>query len=331
MYKRLRVGITYDVKEDYGFFASDWKHTDFTTLAEVNYIKDIFESRGHSVYLIGNYEKLYKSLIDLSFPPVDIIFNIAEGINSRNREGWIPSLLEMNNIPYAGSDAYGLSLSLNKAHTKIIARYLGIRTPEFCLINCERDAFVATRHIESPWILKPNYEGSSSGVAYVTDAAEFVVQAKHLLDHFKQPILCESYIEGREANVAVLYDGPNTELIGVVEVVRRSGEPIHIFGAQDKQLHTCTKVNTSFSNEVNTEMVDSIIKLYKYMGCLDYGRGDFRVSSTGKVYFLEINPLPSLDEESGFAKCCTFNNRKIDIVLEQIIFNALSRHKKAYQ
>lgn len=121
MRKKLCIGIAYDVKEDYSISAEGFLHCDFSMLFEIKMIKELLEERGHSVYLLGNYQKINKMLLDGEFPKIDIVMNTAEGILSRNREGWLPSLFEINNIPYSGSDAYALNLTLNKLHTKIIA------------------------------------------------------------------------------------------------------------------------------------------------------------------------------------------------------------------
>ena len=62
-------------------------------------------------------------------------YNTAEGISSRNREGILPALFEAYRIPYIGTDAFGLSLTLNKYLTKIIAQHYGIKTPESILVS----------------------------------------------------------------------------------------------------------------------------------------------------------------------------------------------------
>lgn len=325
MDKALKIGITYDVKEDYNFDSACWKHSDFSTLAEVDYVKGLFEALGHDVYLIGNYEKLYNALQTETLPNVDIVFNIAEGINSRNREGWIPSLLEINHIPYSGSDAYGLSVTLSKLHTKIIAEHLGISTPQFYAISSIEDINVAKKTIQGPWVLKPNYEGSSSGVVLVTSERELETKAKHLLEEYQQTILCEKYIPGREYNVALLYDGKKTSVIGTVEVIRKNGSEIGIFGAEDKYTSTCTKIPASLPDATIELLCDSAVKLHRFIGCLDYNRADFRIGPDGKAYFLELNPLPSIDDESGYAKCCAYNGYKLGDVLNMIVFNALER------
>ena len=50
--------------------------------------------------------------------PVDLVFNIAEGVAGRNREAAVPALCELMGIPYTGSDAATLSIALDKALSK---------------------------------------------------------------------------------------------------------------------------------------------------------------------------------------------------------------------
>lgn len=331
MRKKLRIGLTYDVKEDYNMSSSSWKHCDFSTLAEVRYVKELLEERGHTVYLLGNYEKLYQILVQDKLPQIDIVMNTAEGINSRNREGWIPSLLEINRIPYSGSDAYALGLTLNKLHTKNIAEYLNIPTPPYCAVNSLQDAEQAIKQLAGPWILKPNYEGSSSGVILANSEDELVKNAEILFQNYQQTLLCESYIDGGEYNVSLLYDGDNTKIIGTVEIVRKDGNPLNIFDVKDKFTSTCTKIPACLSEDTLLHMQNDTVKLHQYIGCYDYNRADYRVDSTGQYYLLELNPLPSIDDESGFAKCCQFNNLKLGKALEEVLYNAMKRFNTPVQ
>jgi D-alanine-D-alanine ligase len=63
--------------------------------------------------------------------PVDIVFNVAEGVEGRNREAHIPALLEFLNIPYTGSDPLTLSLTLDKSMAKMVVMSANIPTPRF--------------------------------------------------------------------------------------------------------------------------------------------------------------------------------------------------------
>lgn len=324
MKRALRIGIAYDVKEDYKLDTKDWKYSDFSTLAEIQYAKSLFEARGHTVVLLGNYEKIYGALRNNYFPDIDIVFNTAEGIGSRNREGWIPSLLEINKIPFSGSDAFALSLSLSKFHTKLIAEHLDIPTPEFCEIG-DVDDIENVFQIPGPWIIKPNYEGSSSGVFYSDNYRRLKEQAVHLLKEYNQPLICERYIAGREANVSILYDGEKTKVLGAVEVIRKDGSPLHIFSARDKFSGTCTKIDADLPQNTLDLMYEIAVKLHRHLGCKDYNRADFRIDADGQPYFLELNPAPGISEDDSFTLCCKCHGFEPSWVLEQIVYNAIER------
>lgn len=327
MKKKLTVGIAYDVKEDYSISAVGFSHCDFSMLFEIKMIKELLEKRGHTVCLLGNYQKINKMFLDGEFPKIDIVMNTAEGILSRNREGWLPSLFEINDIPYSGSDAYALNLTLNKLHTKIIAEYLHIPTPSYCNINCMDDVKAAVQSVKGPWILKPNYEGSSSGVTVVKSEKELELAFQKLNAEYQQPLLCETYIDGREFTVALLYDGKNTKIIGTTEIIRKGEAQIGIYSAEDKYSNTCTKIPAMLPDYIVEGMQESAKKLHQFIGCSDYSRADYRVDVNGQYYFLELTPLPNVDYESGFAKCCEYNRYNLGKVLEEILYNALMRYK----
>lgn len=329
MKQKLKIGIAYDVKEDYHISANTWKHRDFSTLAEIKYVKEVLEERGHTVFFLGNYEKIYNMLQNKNFPQIDIVLNTAEGISSRNRESWLPSLFEMNHIPYSGSDAYALGIALSKIQTKITAEYLHIPTPPHCCIFSLNDVEKALNDLSAPWILKPNYEGSSSGVLLAETAATLRKNAEFLLNEYQQPLVCETYIKGKEYNVSLLYDGDNTQVIGTVEIVRKNGKSLEIFDVRDKFTGTCTKIPAQLSQDICKKMEDDTIKIHKFLNFYDYNRADFRVDENGKHYLLELNPLPSIDDESGYAKCCEYNGIKLGKALEEVLYNAILRnHQK---
>lgn len=327
MKRKLKIGIAYDVKEDYNISANGFTHCDFSTLAEISFIKRSLEQRGHSVILLGNYEKIYNLFLEGKFPDVDIVLNTAEGIVSRNREGWLPSLFEINHIPYSGSDAYTLGLTLNKAHTKIIANYLGIPTPAFYIVNHIEDIQCIPENVSPPWIIKPNYEGSSSGVRYVGNVKSLYSVVRELLAEYRQPLVCESYISGREFATSILYDRKRTKCIGTVEIVRKNGGNIHIFSAEDKYSDTCTKIPAILPETLLQHIEDASIRLHRFLECNDYSRTDFRIDSNGNYYFLELTPLPNVDPDSGFGKCCMHSRLKLGYVYEEILYNALDRFK----
>ena len=95
--------------------------------------------------------------------PVDLVFNIAEGVAGRNREAAVPALCELMGIPYTGSDAATLSIALDKALSKRVLLQHGILTAEFQVMETGRERL--SSKLKFPLIVKPNQEGSSKGVS----------------------------------------------------------------------------------------------------------------------------------------------------------------------
>lgn len=318
------IGIAYDRKEDYGF-NGDACYFDFTTVAELSYVKKTIENCGHTVKLLGNYYNILNSISNDMLKDIDLVFNMSEGLKSRNREGSVPILLEMAKIPYTGTDAYGLGLFLNKYHSKIIAEHLGILTPEYFLINNSDD--IQKELTCFPYVLKPIYEGSSSGIKLVRSYSEYTLEALYLLNTFQQPILCERYIEGREFTVSLIGTGVATNAIGMIETLRKNGTPIGIFSSEDKIYGNCKRsLVQNVPKQTEEVAIAQAIKLHNFAECRDLNRIDYRMDQDGNLYFLEANPLPGLSISSAYPNCCKLNGISFEEAIIRIIESALKRY-----
>src|SRR5262249_23358747 len=95
----------------------------------------------------------------------DLIFNTAEGRRGRARAAVYPAMFEELGFPYTGSDAYVLTLTLDKWLTKLVLSSFGVDSPRGRLVVAAdliriNDAGIGLSY---PVIVKPNYEGSSKG------------------------------------------------------------------------------------------------------------------------------------------------------------------------
>ena len=136
----------------------------------------------------------------LATTPVDLVFNMAEGIKGRNREAVVPALMELLDIPYSGSDPAALSIALDKALAKRIVRQHGILTPNFVTLQTGKER-LPRELMKFPLIVKPVAEGSSKGVHHtsvVETEAELREAAREMIAKYDQPALVESYVAGRE-------------------------------------------------------------------------------------------------------------------------------------
>ena len=79
----MKIGITYDIKEQYGFTSLDLNFTDFLNVADVTFAKEELEKCGHEVFLLGNARQMIHNLNqNIS---VDLVFNLAWGHRGRKQ------------------------------------------------------------------------------------------------------------------------------------------------------------------------------------------------------------------------------------------------------
>ncbi|MFA5276119.1 MAG: ATP-grasp domain-containing protein [Candidatus Omnitrophota bacterium] len=297
------IGLTYDLKTDYKFKAGDPAdaNAEFDHPSTIDVISEAIEANGFKVEPIGNAMMLLEKLPGLK---VDMVFNISEGLSGRNRESQVPILLEMAKIPFVGSDALTLGLTLDKVMAKKVFIAEGIPTPKFFevssteeLINCD--------HCEFPMIVKPRFEGSSKGLSEssrVANSKELKKQVDFIVNTYKQPALVEEFITGQEFTVAIV-GNDRPEVFPVVQVKIDGSldldEKFYTFAriTSDRLEYVCPAL---ISDKLTKEIQKYALMTYKAVDSRDFGRVDFRVAKNGKAYVLEINPLPSLSTEDVF-------------------------------
>lgn len=319
----MKIGIAYDTKEMYN--CNDVLHYDFAEEISIRSIKKELEKLGHQVTLLGNSSRIMQLIKDNQMN-YDIIYNTVEGIGSRNREGIIPVLLDVNNIPYIGTDSFGLSLTLNKVVMKILAKHYEIRTPDWRYITFPLQIDIPTelQGLKFPVILKPNFEGNSSGIYKCDDILSAESTIKKLLDKYQTDILVEQFIFGQE--ITVPYIDCTPEPIWDITTVDVQKTP-------DFWLDTNWKLNGDYKNIIieldkNTKKIfqDIVYKLFKIIGCRDFCRFDFRLTENNEIYFIEANPLPALFYGGSFQVVGEKWGLTYCEVLELIIQTAYSRY-----
>ena len=323
----MKIGITYDIKEQYGFTSLDLNFTDFLNVADVSYAKEELEIWGHEVFLLGNAQQMIHNLNqNIS---VDLVFNLAWGYRGRNREGLIPAILEGYGIAHTGTDSYGCSLCLDKIQTKLIANFLKIPTPNFfCVTKDTWNQFKDASPLPFPIVMKPSSEGTGMGVTLISSDAEY----RRTLDRLRllypdEPILCETYIKGDEVTVPMLENEQGLYAVGALSILDAKGKPIELYDANIKTSHTYQKRLSTLPREVNEAVESYSCRLYAFLQGQGYGRADFRIAEDGTPYFLEMAPLPLLAPYSSFNLCTSLKGMSNEEVFQQIIQAACRRYK----
>ena len=233
----------------------------------------------------------------------DLVFNIAERLTGPNREGHIPTLCEMLDLPYTGSDPLTLSLCLDKSRAKEILSYYGVPNPEFRVVE---PGEAVPDGIKLPAIVKPLYEGSSKGIknnSYVATAEELAARVREVTGLYRQPVIIERFLTGREFTVGVLGNVPNLEILPIVEIdhslLPPEAHPIYSYEAKwiwdtpEKPLaiFKCpARISSGLEKEIRTIVADTC----RILRIRDWSRVDVRLDEEGRPHILEVNPLPGI-------------------------------------
>lgn len=323
---------------------------DHTARADVAHVaQDVARAlvaRGHFVEIKAiDTEDLPDLLKELQEDPPDLVFNLCESLGGDDRnEGVIPSLLELLKIPYTGSNALSLGLCLRKERTQDTLRSFGIPIPLFALLGEEPSEdeeilqVIRYHQLSYPFIVKPTRENASVGIhenSVVYTDEELIKQVKRMRTEYKQPLLVEEFIQGREINVSFLGNNPSRILpLYEIDFSTLPDHFPHIVSYQgkwDKQSIAYQGTQPKPVSDMEEELYHKIEMLalhaFDALELVDYGRCDIRISKEGNPYVIDINPNCDLSKEAGFAKAAHQAGLSYEQTIEQIAIFALKRSR----
>jgi D-alanine-D-alanine ligase len=336
---KLKIGFTYDSKEEYSLSGEDLpdRYAEFDSKSTIEEISLALKSHGDEVICIGNARNLVKRIT--AGERWDIVFNICEGLKYRNREAQVPAILELYDIPYAGSDPLTMSVTLDKTVCKKIIEFHGINTPAFRCIDAPGAMKENSGWIEKhlPVIVKPSHEGTSKGLSQNSLCRSFDEAAKQagwVLENYRQPALIEQFIKGYEFTVAVIGNDVPRVFPPVQVVIKDKkdlGEDFYTFqraSTSDTDIrYVCpAQIDAKLDKTLRCMALDA----YKALECRDFSRMDFRVDYKNNPYFLECNPLPQLGLIDVFplvAEAEKMEYREIVFMILQAALDRLNRSR----
>jgi D-alanine-D-alanine ligase len=328
----MRIGLSYDLKETIAIqqASCDDAFEEYDSRETVELIAAALEAEGHTVTMLGGGREFSGKILH---DKVDFVFNIAEGRGTyRSREAQVPSILEMLNIPYSGSDPQCLAICLDKPLTKKLVASEGVSTPNWRVINDRQEL----RQIDScdfpfPAIVKPAYEGSSKGIRFtsvVEDAKQAIEVVESLLEKYRQPAMMEEVILGDEVTVGIIGNSP-PKVLGMMRILPKQKNGYFIYNLDVKRNYlelVDYECPAGLEEKVLQHIQGSSLRAFKALGCRDFARLDFRISTAGVPYFLEINPLPGLGAHSDLVIMA----RKMGWSHRQLISAVLNAARERY-
>jgi D-alanine-D-alanine ligase len=289
------------------------------------------EKGGHEVELIpGNrflLTKLNKTLPRLSRKrPNGIVLNMALGIQGKCRYTHVPAILEVAGIPYTSSSPLGHILALDKVVAKQIFIASGLPTPNYRVFSSPDER---AHSLEFPLIVKPRGEAASFGLKIVHDEASLREAVDRTLEEYKQTVLVEEFIPGREINVGILGNDP-PEPFPVLELLLDGGahqvydhETKFARSSRRKAKKVCP---ADLPPETSAYTQEIAVRAVNALDVYDFARVDFRLDKFNRPYILEVNSMASLNPGSSFVYAARKAGYNYDQLINRIIEVACLRY-----
>ena len=249
----------------------------------------------------------------------DVIFNALHG--TPGEDGSVQGMLDLMQIPYTHSGLETSVVAIDKELTKMVLVPHGIRMPKGTMVESaslfERDP------IARPYVLKPVNEGSSVGVAIVTEDGNYGNPIGRDVpgpwDEFDK-LLAEPFVKGRELTVAVLGD----EALAVTELKIDSGFYDYEHKYTDgRTVHECP---ADVPGPIARAMMDMALNAHRLLGCKGASRSDFRwddEQGEAGLYLLEVNTQPGMTPLSLVPEQARMRGIEYGELVERLIAEAL--------
>ncbi len=279
-------------------------------------VADALEANGHRVTRIDMGRDVATKLAQAD---PDVVFNALHG--TPGEDGTVQGMLDLMGLKYTHSGLATSVIAIDKQLTKLLLVPAGVPMPGGRMVKSaelyDRDP------LPRPYVLKPVNEGSSVGVAIVTDEGNYgnpiSRDAKGPWQEFEE-LLAEPYIRGRELTTAVLGD----QALGVTELKPKSGwydyDAKYTDGLTE---HVCP---ADIPDEIAEACRAIALKAHRVLGCKGASRSDFRWDDSQGVeglFLLEVNTQPGMTPLSLVPEQAKHLGMSYEALVERIVREAL--------
>ncbi|NQU98779.1 ATP-grasp domain-containing protein [Candidatus Woesearchaeota archaeon] len=242
-------------------------------------------------------------------------------------DGSVQSILNMLEIPYLGSNIESTMMGFDKYLSNVLLEKNNVLTPKYYklskydFLNKKFDNF----DLKFPLIIKPVHSSSSMGVYFV----ETFFKLKFFLKKsfmYEDNVLIEEFVKGRELSIGVLGNNEPSAL-SIIEVQKSSNKSF--FSTYSKHLEKYDSVKVFHSNidvDLYKKVQSLALKIHRLVGCQVLSRIDFIIDKNEKIFFLEINTLPSIFEKSIFTLSAKYSNVSYEDLILKLIRLSLKKN-----
>ena len=291
---------------------------------------------GHAVLKLGARDELKPIRDAIEEWKPDIVFNLLEefrgqAVYDQNMVGY----LELLGVPYTGCNPGGLLLTRDKALSKELLTYHRIRVPDFAVFPSERKVR-RPRRLGFPLIVKSVMEDASLGISQasvVHDDEKLVERVRFIHEHLRTPAIAEQFIPGRDIYVGVL-GNHRLKVLPPQELVFKKAPEEAVLIATAKAKHDVAYQEKwgidilpadGLSDDLSIDLERTSKRIYRILRLSGYGRIDFRLDDSGRIFFLEANANPEIARYEEFAAGAAAVGITYEGLLQRILNLGLER------
>jgi len=295
---------------------------------------DALRARGWRAELLP----VYKSLDELAArlekyqPASTFIFNNCDSFGGDNKSATLPiARIETLGYAHTGSTAATNALCIDKKNAGERLRAAGLITPPSQIFESP-DGDLTFGY---PAIVKPVNEDASMGIdleSVVRTPTALRDRLTYVIERYQQPALVEKFIIGRELAVSLWGNDPVEALPVAEQDFSAIGDPLeHLLTYDSKWVEDSyyyknipSLVPAPLAPEEHATLTDAAVRAFHALGMRDFGRVDFRLRDN-VPYIIDINEIPDLDYESGFARATRAAGFEYSEMVERLLTLALTR------
>jgi D-alanine-D-alanine ligase len=298
--------------------------------------------RGHKTSILTIRHDVNELIDGLKQRKPQLVFNLVESFGDDIMGGVIgvAGVLDLLQIPYTGGGPGEIFLQEDKALTKKLLAFEGIRYPDFATFPADAN-FETGGNLRMPLFVKPLRMDASIGIdekSLVRTTQQMMERVLYIQRTFGDAALAEEYIEGREFYVGVIGNSELTafppiemDFSGLKEGALKVMDNRAKFDEKSDRFHGTKAVIASIEPELKAKLQKASVDAYRALRVCDYGRVDLRLTETGEVYVSEVNASCYLEQQSEFATAAAAHGISYPALVERIAELAVERWKHRHR
>lgn len=283
-------------------------------------VAQALEARGHRVTRIDMDRQVAARIAEAA---PDVVFNALHGVPGE--DGTVQGMLDLMGIPYTHSGLATSVIAIDKELTKQALVPHGVPMPGGRIV--ESESLYEKDPLARPYVLKPVNEGSSVGVAMVTDGGNYGNPIRRDVpgpwQEFER-LLAEPYIRGRELTVGVIDEASGPRPMMVTELVPESG--FYDFDAKYTDGLTEHVCPAKIPQPIAELCMEYALRAHKVLGCRGCSRTDLRwddEQGEDGLFVLETNTQPGMTPLSLVPEQARHGGMSYEDLVEALIAEAL--------